>query len=113
MKRLNITDFPTTFAHNEVPRKALVKVGESKTCVQTINYAWLEKNESFTPHKHDDCEEFYFFFEGEGVMKIDGREFKVKKGDFVVVEKGEWHGLKNKGKGRLVFFTVRARVCGK
>ncbi len=110
MKVFNLNDIPISFAHNEVQRKALVKVGESKTCVQTINYAWLEKGKGFTPHKHDDCEEFYFFLEGEGIMKIDGREFKVKKGDFVIVEKGEWHGLKNSGEEKLVFFTVRVKV---
>ena len=45
-------------------------------------------------------------------MKVDGREFRVLKGDFMVVEKGEWHGLKNKGKDHLVLFTVRAKICG-
>lgn len=110
MKKKNIYDIETTFAHNEVARKALLKVGESKSCIQTLNYAWLEKGESFSPHKHDDCEEFYFFIKGEGKMKINESEFEVKEGDFVVVEKGEFHGLQNKGEERLIFFTVRVKL---
>ncbi len=111
MRIIRIDNLPITYAHGEVPRKAYLKVGESRTCVQTINYAWLEEGGKIRLHKHDDCEEFFLFLKGEGLMKVNDAEFLVKKGDFVVVEKGEWHELRNEKKSRLVFLTLRGKIC--
>jgi mannose-6-phosphate isomerase-like protein (cupin superfamily) len=110
MKIINIKNITQTLAHNEIKRKQLVKPGDLRSRIQTVNYAWLEKGESFSPHKHDDCEELYFFLEGNGVMKINEKEFEVKKDDFIVVEVGEWHSLKNPYLEKLVFFTVRLMI---
>ena len=51
MKRLNAGDIPWTNAHNEVPRKALIKVGDMKTKVQTMNDAKLDPEKSFEDRK--------------------------------------------------------------
>jgi len=110
MKNYNVKNISTTLAHNEIKRKQLIKPGDLRSKIQTVNYAWLEKGESFSPHKHDDCEELYFFLSGKGVMKINEKEFQVKKDDFVVVEVGEWHSLKNPCSEKLVFFTVRVMI---
>ena len=110
MKIINIKNIKTTLAHKEIKRKALVKVGELKSKIQTVNYAWLEEGESFSPHKHNDCEELYFFLEGKGEMKIDDKIFTVKKNDFVVVEVGEWHSLKNTSSKKLIFLTTRILI---
>lgn len=110
MKKLNIKNVLTTKAHDEIPRKALIKVGELESNIQTVNYAWLEKGKSFKPHKHDDCEELYFFLEGKGLMKIDDKEFEVKKDDFVVVEKRDWHSLKNPSSKQLTFLSIRVKI---
>jgi len=110
MKILHLKSIKTTLAHGEIKRKALVKVGELKSKVQTVNYAWLEPNQSFSPHKHDDCEELYFFLEGKGKMIINDKIFEVKKNDFIVVEIGEWHSLKNTSSEKLIFFTLRILI---
>ena len=107
MRKINIKNIKTTLAHNSVKRKQLIKPGDLKSKIQTVNYAWLEAGESFTPHKHSDCEELYFFLDGKGIMKINEKEFEVKKGDFFVIEKNEWHSLKNPLKRKLAFFTIR------
>ena len=110
MKKLSLKDIKVTLAHNEIKRKLLVAPGDLDSKIQTVNYAWLEVGESFTPHKHDDCEELYFFLQGQGLMKINDKEFKVKKDDFVVVEVEEWHSLKNPNKKKLKFFTIRVLI---
>lgn len=110
MKLLKINQIPTTFAHNQVKRKNLIKPGDLRSKIQTVNYAWLEAGESFKAHKHDDCEELYFFLEGKGVMKINEKEYIVKKGDFLIIEIGEWHSLRNPYNNKLVFFTVRILI---
>lgn len=108
MKKVSASELSTTLAHNQVPRKALIQVGDLQSKIQTINDAWLEPKKSFPPHKHDDCEEIYYFLEGEGEMKVAGQRFNVKTGDCVVVEEGEPHALKNTSFINLRFIAIRA-----
>ena len=110
MKRLNAGDIPWTNAHNEVPRKALIKVGDMKTKVQTMNDAKLDPEKSFEPHTHPDCEEIYYFLSGKGEMNVAGEEFIVKEGDCILVEMHESHGLKNIGNEILRFITIRILI---
>lgn len=46
-------------------------------------------------HEHIGNEEVYYIVEGEGMMQLNGKEFKVKPGDSVVAQGGDSHGLKN------------------
>lgn len=109
MKLINPQNIKITLAHNQVPRKAIVKVGDFSPNLYTINEAYLEKNTGFNPHKHDDSLEIYYFLDGKGEMKINEKVFSVKKGDWVIVEIDEWHSLKNKSKKKLKFITVRLK----
>lgn len=106
----NIGKIDTSFAHNSVSRKALIKIGELKSKIQTVNYAWLEPGQFFDPHIHEDCEELYFFLEGKGEMLVNNKMFKIKKGDMAVIEAGEKHGLKNTKKSSLFFITIRVKL---
>lgn len=106
----SVPNIPATKAHNSVNRKALIKVGEMHSQVQTMNYAWLNKGEGFTPHFHPDCEEIYYFLKGRGEMKIDEKTFKVKAMDVVVVGANEAHGLYNQQNYRLDFITIRILI---
>lgn len=110
MKKFNAKDIPITLAHNQVPRKALIKSGDLKSKIQTINDAYLESGKGFTPHSHNDGEEIYYFLEGEGEMIINNQNFKVISGDVVVVGVGESHGLKNTSSKKLCFITIRVLI---
>jgi mannose-6-phosphate isomerase-like protein (cupin superfamily) len=110
MKKFNSQNISETYAHGEVPRKALVKAGDLKSDIQTANDAWLEPGKGFTPHTHGDCEEFYYFLEGEGELTIDGKIHTVKPGDFIVIELNEEHSVLNTGKKKLRYFTVRYKT---
>ena len=110
MKKFNAKDIPITLAHNQVPRKALIKVGDLKSKIQTINDACLEPGKGFAPHTHNDGEEIYYFLEGNGEMIINDKKFQVKKGDVVVVEVGESHSLKNPSANKLRFITIRVLI---
>lgn len=106
----NKSDIKTTLAHNSVPRKALIKVGDLKSSVQTVNDAFLKPEDGFEPHTHHDCEEIYYFLSGAGKMTINNKTFLVKKGDLIVVEVNEAHGLKNDGSKKLRFITIRIKI---
>jgi len=110
MKKINIKDISLTFAHNQVPRKALIRVGDCRSKLQTVNDAYLEPGKSFDPHTHADCEEIYYFLEGDGEMNIDNKKFRVTSGDCILVEPEESHGLKNIGKQKLRFITIRISI---
>lgn len=110
MVHKNISDIKTTLAHNTVTRKALIQVGELKSSIQTINWAWLEPGKSFEPHTHNDCEEIYYFMTGSGEMKINNMVINIKAGDLILIEMGEARGLANTGNNRQEFITIRAKV---
>lgn len=54
-----------------------------------------------TPYHTHEFEHLNYIIDGEGVVvKEDGSEEHVKKGDFVLVMPGDKHQYKNKGKDR-------------
>ena len=110
MKIVNIKNVKTTFAHGEIKRKALVKVGELKSKVQTVNYAWLEPGESFSSHKHDDCEEIFFILEGGGEFFVGKKKYQVGPNDCIIIEKDETHQLKNSYNLKLIFLSIRIKI---
>lgn len=110
MKIINAGNIKTTVAHGAVPRKALIKTGDSRTKLQTVNDAHLDSGQGFEPHVHADCEEVYYFIEGEGTMTVNGRKILVGEGICMLVEAGESHGLKNTGAKTLRFITVRLLI---
>lgn len=110
MKIIDANAIDSTLAHNDVPRRALIKVGDGKSGLQTVNDAHLEPGRGFKPHTHDDCEEVYYFLEGTGIMKIDDKDIAVRSGMCLLVDVGESHGLENTGSTHLRFITIRVKV---
>ncbi len=62
-----------------------------------VDYAKLPPNTSIGLHKHGDNEEMYFVLAGTGLMRVDGEEFRVSKGDIIPNKIGGSHGLQNDG----------------
>ena len=56
-------------------------------------------------HKHN-AEEVYIFLEGSGLLVVDKKKFKVKKGDIVTIPANKWHRTINTGKRKFVYFNV-------
>jgi len=107
MKFIDAAKIPITLAHNQVPRKALIKVGESKINLQTFNLVFLEPGRGLSPHSHSDSGEIYYFLTGKGEMTVNMKNIKVHKEICIIVEANESHGLKNIGKQNLQFLTIR------
>ncbi len=107
MKKVNFKNISETLAHNQVIRKALIRVGDCQSKLQTVNDAYLLPGVSFDLHIHKDSEEVYYFLEGKGEMKVNNKKFSVFSGDCILIEAGENHGLKNTGSKKLRFITIR------
>jgi len=111
MRIINLNQLDITKAHNEVKRKAIIKVGDLKSKIQTINEAWLDPNEGFSPHTHTDCEEIYFIQEGAGALTIDDQIYQIKKGDWIVIEQNEAHSMKNTSQtDPLKYISIRTLI---
>ena len=67
-----------------------------------------ELNPSFstTGHDHPGQEEVYIFKSGEGEMQINEKRFKVKEGDIIFVEDGDFHRVHNTSTRVLEFICV-------
>ncbi len=57
-------------------------------------------------HSHADASEVYFFIDGRGRMQIGKQEYNVRKGEVLLVQRGEFHKVTNLDKEKLVFVTV-------
>ena len=71
-----------------------------------LSSTFLRANQETNGHKHEGQEEVYFFVDGEGEMTIDDNTFKVKQGDVICIEDGEFHRVKNTGHLGLYFVCV-------
>ncbi len=62
-----------------------------------FDHAWgyLDKPGEMEYHKHYK-EEIYFFFQGDGFVRIDGEEFPVKPGDVVRIPPDAMHTVVNR-----------------
>ena len=110
MRKINPTKIQMTKAHNNVDRKAIVKVGDLKSNIQTINEAFLNPQEEFEPHVHVDCEEIYYIQKGVGILKINLISYVVNEGDWIIIEQNEIHTLKNSSNALLRYISIRVLV---
>ncbi len=46
-------------------------------------------------HAHEFTDEIFYITHNKAVMIVDGKEFKVEPGDFILVSKKEMHGFRN------------------
>lgn len=67
----------------------------------TLAEASLKPGLSTIGHKHIKTEEIYYFTAGSGIMTLNGRSFKITKGDSVLIPPGVLHKVKNTGRGVL------------
>lgn len=71
----------------------------------------LEPGVSVGEHSHaDDKEELYIILEGNGTMKIDGKEQPVTGGDVCLTRRGHSHDIVNTGKTPMRLLVVGVNV---
>jgi len=111
MKIIHLKNIPTDNIHNNsVFRKSLLKIGDIKGEIQTMNFAWLEKDMTLEKHVHDDCVEYFLILEGNGTISISDNNFNIKKGDLITIEKSEDHSFQNTGDNKLEFISLRVKT---
>ncbi len=100
-KKGYFTDIEKDAVENTNFRKVLYTAKYSQLVLMT-----LKPGEEIGMEAHDDGDQFFRFEEGEGVVYIDGNEYKVKDGSAVVIPSGAMHNVTNTGKGDLKMYTI-------
>ena len=57
-------------------------------------------------HQHNGDFETYYIISGEGIVNDNGNKRKIKAGDVVYTENGEFHGLENTGTDNLEYIAL-------
>jgi len=94
------------------PKFKGVKIGfittKEKTPELSITLLEIEKEVVIPVHIHEKEVDTIFILEGEGALFLEDKEYKVKKGDIVVIQAGKKHGIKNIGNTPLKCYIVHA-----
>jgi len=59
-------------------------------------------------HSHDFTDEIFYITENSAIMIVNDKEFKVKPGDMVYVNKNESHGFRNESdkEFKMIMFKI-------
>ena len=74
---------------------------EFKTALNFLHYTILPPKTSIGFHLHSDTEEVYIVLEGKGTIMVNDMEKAVGKGDVILANPGDSHGLINDSESNL------------
>lgn len=63
--------------------------------IHTVSATALHPRRNTTGHSHNENNELYIIFQGQGIINVEGEPFFVDPGVYVIVEKGRWHQVIN------------------
>lgn len=72
----------------------------------TLSLTELQTGKSTTGHSHIEADEVYIFVSGNGSIEIDKEHQKVKGGDVILIPRGKFHKVHNKGSEIFSFWSV-------
>lgn len=91
-KKINLDELEPREIDGIEPR--LKAVGYELRPEQMRPSVWLfEAGESNNRHRQREQEELYYVVEGRGVIEVDGEEFDIRTGDFIVVSPESWRQI--------------------
>tara|TARA_R110002051_G_scaffold312390_1_gene387537 strand:+ start:1003 stop:1335 length:333 start_codon:yes stop_codon:yes gene_type:complete len=97
----NITDLFKTVKEDE--RYLVEDNTDLKTLV--VSKTSLKPLKETTGHSHIGQEEVYIFTTGEGYLESDDETIKIKEGDIVTIDDGDFHKVRNTSPSINLNFT--------
>ena len=89
-------------SHNrEIKKKVMLKRGDLPH-LTGFSRAVFIGGQTADAHSHNDMCEVFYVEEGEGLFRINEKEYQLKKGVCIAVEPGERHEIVNIGEADLV-----------
>ncbi len=71
-----------------------------------VEYVTVPVGSAIPVHPHEQDEELYFIFQGQGILMLDDRQVEVRPGDLVACRKGSSHGLQNTSSQEIRLLVV-------
>jgi mannose-6-phosphate isomerase-like protein (cupin superfamily) len=71
-----------------------------------VEYVTVPVASAIPVHRHDEDEEIYFIFQGEGLLTLDGQQVPVGVGDLAACRLGSSHGLVNTSHQEMKLLVV-------
>lgn len=96
-------------SHKVGKKKIMIKNGDVPHITQ-FSQVRLTPGEIVEEHAHPDMYEIFLTQEGEAIMNINGKEYKVTPGVCLTVEPGEKHETKVTGDKNLVQLIIGVQV---
>lgn len=111
MKIISLSDLPIeNVSHNaEIKKKVMLRLGDLPH-LTNFSQAKFPPGAVATAHSHQDMCEVFFIEEGEGIIRIDGKEYSLQTGTCVAVSPGEVHEIVNTGTNELIVTYFGLRV---
>ncbi|KSU60607.1 cupin [[Bacillus] enclensis] len=78
-----------------------------KTKIDFIDYVIVQPDHTIGYHQHSENEEIYFILKGSSSMITGGETVKICKGDVIINECGESHGLINNSEEPMEIFIFQ------
>ena len=72
-----------------------------------VDYVVVKKEKVLKSHYHNIPNVLILVLEGHGILKLDGKNFRIKKGDVITIPPKTSHGFKT-SKDRLVFLSIQS-----
>jgi quercetin dioxygenase-like cupin family protein len=109
MKIIKTEDIETTLPlqHYDLASKRLIDESDSRNL--KVSLVRMSPAGRCDPHVHEDAGQFFFVLEGEMMVKADGVETSVKKGQAVLISSGEVHENYNINQGDTEYLVITCR----
>ena len=89
--------------------RRLLEAHDFLSNVDFVDVSVIPPGCTFGPHKHVDNEELYCILRGEPLVRVDGFEQRLTRGDIAVVRSGQWHELVNDTQDEVEIFVIQVR----
>jgi quercetin dioxygenase-like cupin family protein len=111
MKLISLADLPEqTVSHNRAIKKKVMLNSGDLPHLTNFSQATFAPGQIAGAHFHQDMCEVFFVETGEGIIRINGQDYPLKKGSCVAVEPGEVHEIVNNNSTDLVLTYFGLRV---
>lgn len=102
MKITSLDEIPVvSTTHGTGKKKVLIPKG-TLPHLKTFSQVKFAPGEVVEEHTHTDMSEIFLIEEGEALITVDHKEYRVKPGTCMIVEPGEAHAVVNIGKTPLI-----------
>jgi mannose-6-phosphate isomerase-like protein (cupin superfamily) len=81
-----------------------------QTPIDFIDFTAIRPGSTIGRHGHEGNEEAYFIVSGSPLMRVQGEERRLSKGDVAVVHSGQWHELINDTNEDVEIFVIQVRI---